>query len=48
LAKKLGFKKSQIELLSGETTHQKRFLIRGMDGKTLSERIAKAMDSLSQ
>ena len=28
LAKKLGLKKSQIELLSGETSHQKRFLVR--------------------
>ena len=30
LAKKLGLKKSQIELISGETSHQKRFLVRGI------------------
>jgi hypothetical protein len=42
LSKKLGLKKSQIELISGETSHQKRFLIRGLDPKELAERIAKA------
>ncbi len=41
LAQSLGLKKSQIELLSGETSHQKRFLIRGMDPPQLAERIAK-------
>ena len=30
LSKSLGLKKSQIELLSGETSHQKRFLVRGV------------------
>jgi uncharacterized protein len=29
LAKSLGLKKSQIELISGETSHQKRFFLRG-------------------
>ena len=29
LAKSLGLKKSQIELISGQTSHQKRFLLRG-------------------
>lgn len=43
LAKKLGLKKSQFELLSGETSHQKRFLVHDMDSRTLAERIAKAM-----
>ena len=40
LSKKLGLKKSQIELISGETSHQKRFLIREIDPKQLRERIA--------
>lgn len=43
LAKKFGLKKSQLELLSGETSRLKRFLVRGVDRKTLSERIAKAV-----
>jgi uncharacterized protein len=30
LSKKLGLKKSQIELISGETSHHKKFLVRGM------------------
>ena len=34
LAKKLGLKKSQIELLSGETSHQKRFLVRNQSQGT--------------
>jgi uncharacterized protein (TIGR00251 family) len=38
LAKKLGLKKSRIELLSGETSHQKRFLVHGIDCKTLAEK----------
>jgi len=45
LSKKLGLKKSQLELISGETSHQKRFLVHGVDCKTLSERIAKAMEA---
>jgi uncharacterized protein len=36
LAKSLGLKKSQIELISGETSHQKRFLVRGLDPKKLA------------
>jgi uncharacterized protein len=42
LSKKLGLKKSQIELLSGETSHQKRFLVRGVKPVELTERIDKA------
>jgi uncharacterized protein len=42
LAKSLKLKKSQIELISGQTSHQKRFLVRGLDSKTLAERIASA------
>ncbi len=39
LSKKLGLKKSQIELLSGETSHQKRFLVRKIKPDELAERI---------
>jgi len=39
LAKKLGLKKSQIELVAGETSHQKRFLVRGINTRELAERI---------
>jgi len=39
LAKKLGLKKSQIELISGETSHQKRFLVREINPDELGERI---------
>jgi uncharacterized protein (TIGR00251 family) len=40
LAKNLGLKKSQIELLSGETSHHKRFLIRGLAVDDLAARFA--------
>ncbi len=36
LSKSLGVRKSQIELLSGETSSQKRFLIRGVACEELS------------
>lgn len=39
LSKKLALKKSQFELLSGETSHQKRFLVRGIPPDELAERI---------
>jgi uncharacterized protein len=42
LAKKLGLKKSQIALLSGETSHQKRFLVAGISPKELAARIEQA------
>jgi uncharacterized protein len=42
LAKKLGLKKSQIELLSGETSHQKRFLVRGVKPDELGKQIERA------
>jgi uncharacterized protein len=45
LAKSLRLKKSQLELLSGETSHQKRFLIRDIDAADLSRRIAEAIPS---
>jgi uncharacterized protein len=37
----LSLRKSQIELLSGETSHQKRFLVRGLTPAELSDRIAR-------
>jgi uncharacterized protein len=43
LAKALGIRRSQIELVGGATSHQKRFLIRGMDVDEVHERIISAM-----
>jgi len=43
LAKGLGLKRSQIELIAGETNPQKRFLIRGVTRDELAERIAAAL-----
>jgi uncharacterized protein len=43
LAKGLGIKRSQIELIAGETQPQKKFLIRGMSHEELSERIIAAL-----
>lgn len=40
LSKELSLKKSQIELLSGETASQKRFLIRGLSVEELQTRLA--------
>jgi uncharacterized protein (TIGR00251 family) len=39
LCKSLGLKKSQIELISGETSHQKRFLVREIAMEELVRRI---------
>ena len=39
LAKKLGLKKSQIELVAGETSHQKRLLVRGIMRDELADRV---------
>lgn len=39
LAKSLGVKRSQIELLRGETSSQKQFLIRRVTAEWLAERI---------
>jgi uncharacterized protein len=41
LAKKLALKKSQVELISGETSHQKRFLVHDLDRQSLLDRIEK-------
>jgi len=43
LAEELGLKRSQIELVSGETQREKRLLIRGMAKAELAERIAAAL-----
>lgn len=40
LSKELSLRKSQIELLSGETASQKRFLIRGLTPEELLTRLA--------
>ena len=45
LAKGLGLKRSQVELLSGELQRDKRFLIRGITRAELAERIAAALGS---
>ena len=39
LAKWLGIRKSQIELLAGETASQKKFLVREIEKEELAERI---------
>jgi uncharacterized protein (TIGR00251 family) len=39
LSKALRLKKSQIELINGETSHQKRFLVYGIDAGDLASRI---------
>ncbi len=43
LSKSLALRKSQIELIAGETSPQKRFLIRGVTAEELSRRIAAAV-----
>jgi uncharacterized protein len=43
LAKRLGLKKSQIELLSGETSHQKRFLVRGIRTDELADLVQRGL-----
>ena len=40
LAKALKLKKSQIELVSGETSHLKKFLVTGIGLDELSEKVA--------
>ncbi len=39
LAKSLGLRASQVELVSGETASQKKFLIREIDTETLQAKI---------
>ena len=45
LAKGLGLSRSQVELVSGETQRDKRFLIRGIAREELAGRIALALKS---
>jgi uncharacterized protein (TIGR00251 family) len=42
LAQTLGLRKSQLELISGEASRQKRFLIRGITIAELEERLVRA------
>jgi uncharacterized protein (TIGR00251 family) len=44
LAKSLGLRKSQIELISGETSHQKRFLIYGITPEEFAQKLAEKMN----
>jgi hypothetical protein len=44
LAKLLGVRKSEVELLSGETSSQKRFLVRGLSPDELRARLARLLD----
>jgi uncharacterized protein (TIGR00251 family) len=41
LSKALSLRKSQIELIAGETSHHKRFLVRGMTPDELRDRVAR-------
>ena len=41
LAKSLGLRASQIELLFGETSSQKKFLLRDVDLETIREKIVR-------
>ncbi|MEN6405089.1 MAG: DUF167 domain-containing protein [Thermoguttaceae bacterium] len=43
LCKTLRLKKSQIELVAGETSRQKRFLVRGLSRDELAARLAEAV-----
>jgi uncharacterized protein YggU (UPF0235/DUF167 family) len=44
LAKSLSLRKSQFDLLSGETSSQKRFLVRGVAPAELAAAIARVLD----
>ena len=46
LSKSLGLKKSQIELIAGATSHQKRFLIRQMTDEKLAGRIKRTLEAI--
>ncbi|MGF1578140.1 MAG: DUF167 domain-containing protein [Gemmataceae bacterium] len=45
LAKELGFKKSQVEIVSGQASRDKRFLFSGVTVQELRDAIAKAITS---
>jgi uncharacterized protein len=44
IAKSLRLKKSQIELIAGETSHQKRFLIRSITPQELAQKITEIIN----
>ena len=46
LCKALRLKKSQIELIAGETSHQKRFLVYGIDAGELASRIRRSLPGI--
>jgi uncharacterized protein len=46
LAESLGLRKCQIELITGETSPQKRFLVRGVTQLELAERIRRVLERL--
>ena len=48
LAKELSLRKSQIELLSGETSGQKRFLVGGVSLADLQERVEQFKEERGQ
>jgi hypothetical protein len=48
LAKWLGVKKSQLELIAGETAAQKKFLVRGIEKEVLAQRIAAKLNDAGQ
>jgi uncharacterized protein (TIGR00251 family) len=43
LAKALGLRRSQVKLLSGETSPQKRFLVSGITAEALRETVSAAL-----
>jgi uncharacterized protein len=43
LSKALGLRKSQVELIAGETSHSKRFLVREITPAELSARIERLL-----
>ena len=43
LCKRLSLRKSQIELIAGETSHRKRFLIRDVTPEELADRIDRVL-----
>lgn len=45
LCDRLDLRKSQLELLSGETSQQKRFLVRGLSAADLQTRLAAALQN---
>ena len=45
LSKTLALRKSQVELIAGETSHHKRFLVHDITPEELSQRIQRALGS---